>query len=173
MLDRIPCPRRLNPRLWLISTPLSILSLERRAHLPKLPAGRWRFLGLPLLAAGIGLWGWSVRTLMTKGDGTPDPDNPPRLLVEDGPYRYSRNPIMLAGLTALFGVALFRRSLLLLLYVLGLAAAIQRYLVRVEEPELGERFGAPYGEYAKRVPRWLPRIGGNARQEPAPESEEV
>jgi protein-S-isoprenylcysteine O-methyltransferase Ste14 len=173
MLDRIPCPRRLKPRLWLVSLPLSILSLERRANLPKLPLGRSRFLGLPLLAAGIGLLGWSVRTIMTKGAGTPNPDNPPLLLVEDGPYRHTRNPMMLAALMVLFGTALFRRSLLLILYVPGLAATIQRYLTQVEEPELRERFGAPYEEYAKRVPRWLPRIGGNGRRKPSPPPEEV
>jgi protein-S-isoprenylcysteine O-methyltransferase Ste14 len=173
MFDRILCPRRINPRLWLISIPLSILSLERRAHLPKLPIGPGRFLGLPLLVAGIALGGWGIRTLMSEGAGTPNPDNPPRLLVEDGPYRYTRNPIMLAGLTALSGVALFRRSLLLLLYVPGLAVAIQRYLAKVEEPELRERFGASYEEYAKRVPRWLPRIGSDKQREPDPAPEEV
>ncbi|MFQ6019416.1 MAG: methyltransferase family protein [Dehalococcoidia bacterium] len=172
MHNRIPSPRRLNPRVWLISTPLSILSLERRARLPKLPTGRWRFLGLPLLVASVGLWGWSARTLMTKGAGTPDPDNPPLLLVEDGPYQYTRNPMMLAALTALFGTAVLQRSLLLLLYLLGLAAIIQRYLVRVEEPELKERFGVPYREYTRRVPRWLPRLGRNAQREPAPVPEE-
>ena len=166
-------PRRLKPRVWLISTPLSVLSLERRAGIPRLPLGRRRFLGLPLLAAGLALWAWSARTLITRGEGTPDPDNPPRLLVKDGPYRYSRNPMMVAALLSLSGVALLLRSLLLLLYVLGLALALHQYLVRIEEPELSDRFGHDYREYAHRVPRWLPPLDRHRRQAPESAAREV
>lgn len=42
-------------------------------------------------------------------------------------------------------------------------------VVRVEEPELRERFGAAYESYFQRVPRWIPRLGRSASQ-PAEES---
>jgi protein-S-isoprenylcysteine O-methyltransferase Ste14 len=31
-------------------------------------------------------------------------------------------------------------------------------VVRVEEPELRDRFGARYEEYCRQVPRWLPGV---------------
>jgi protein-S-isoprenylcysteine O-methyltransferase Ste14 len=34
-------------------------------------------------------------------------------------------------------------------------------VVRVEEPALRRQFGANYGAYCQRVPRWLPRLEGN------------
>lgn len=156
MLERTPLPRWVHPRVWLISIPMSLLSVERRQRLPKLPIGHWRFLGIPLLLGGVALWLWARAVLAIQGDGSPDPDNPPRLPAEEGPYRYTRNPMMIAGLLLLSGVSLIWRSLLLLCYVAGLAAAMHVYIVRVEEPELLERFGESYRDYRRRVPRWLP-----------------
>lgn len=156
-------PHRLNPRTWFVSTPLSILSLERRARLPKLPVGRWRFLGLPLAIAGVALWGWSTTTLIRHSGGRPDSTDLPRHLVSEGPYAHSRNPMMIAALLTLGGGALTLRSPLLLLYVGGLAAALHRHIVRVEEPQLAGRFGSDYEAYARRVPRWLTRLADNGR----------
>lgn len=144
------------PLITVIFIPISLLLLARRQRLPKLPIGRWRFLGIPLVAAGIGLHLWSDRLLRTRGQGTPDPANPPRLLVEEGPYQYSRNPIWIGRFLLLVGVGLFLRSLLLLLYVIGLVARMHTHIVRVEEPQLLERFGGAYRDYMRSVPRWLP-----------------
>jgi protein-S-isoprenylcysteine O-methyltransferase Ste14 len=42
-------------------------------------------------------------------------------------------------------------------------------VVRVEEPELRERFGATYEDYCRRVPRWIPQLS-RGRQGEAGES---
>ena len=150
-------PRRFRgPVVWLIYIPMPLLSLERLLRLPKLPIGGWRVLGIPLVAAGIGLQWWSDRLLRTRGQGTPDPRNPPRFFVEIGPYQYSRNPMWIGRLLLLVGVGLLLRSLLLLPYVVALAVMQHVRIVRAEEPELLERFGEAYSDYRRRVPRWLP-----------------
>jgi protein-S-isoprenylcysteine O-methyltransferase Ste14 len=108
--------------------------------------------GLLAVLAGLALHFWSSATLW-RGErqeaATP---------VTDGPFRYIRNPIYLAGITLLLGVGLLYSPwravdlglpLLLLLY-------FHVAVVRVEEPELRRRFSSKYEEYCERVPRWLP-----------------
>ncbi|MBI1885598.1 MAG: isoprenylcysteine carboxylmethyltransferase family protein [Chloroflexi bacterium] len=167
MLERIPTPPRPAPRLSLLTIPMSLLSFERRQRLPRLPGGRSRWLGVPLLAAGFSLFLWSMRTLRREGEGTPHPADPPRRLVIAGPYRFTRNPMAIAALLNAAGAALLLRSVLLLLYVPALALWTHLYLVREEEPQLEQRFGEQYEEYSRRVPRWLPlpRVRREQREE--------
>ena len=78
-----------------------------------------------------------------------------RALIEEGPFRFSRNPFYV-GLLALYlglsllaptfwGLVLFPASVLLILWG----------AIRPEERYLHDRFGATYDEYASRVRRWL------------------
>ncbi len=152
MLDRIRPPFP-SPRLSLLSIPSTLISFERRRRLSPLPVGRWRWLGVPLLAAGVALSVWSWRALRQHGQG---PVESPRTLVEAGPYRYVRNPMWVGRVLGLSGAALLLRSWLLLLYVPVHAVWMHLYIVNVEEPQLAERFGEQFEEYRRRVPRWLP-----------------
>src|SRR3972149_4508184 len=53
LLQHFPIPKRLAARVWLLTLPSAVLSFERRQHVPRLPVGRGRLLGLPLAAAGV------------------------------------------------------------------------------------------------------------------------
>jgi protein-S-isoprenylcysteine O-methyltransferase Ste14 len=99
---------------------------------------------------------WSARLFVTTGGGTPDPNNPPAALVQEGPYRYSRNPMVVGAMGLLVGIALLARSILVLTYSVAFALVLNFYCTRTEEPELLERFGRDYTDYQRRVPRWLP-----------------
>jgi protein-S-isoprenylcysteine O-methyltransferase Ste14 len=35
-------------------------------------------------------------------------------------------------------------------------------VVRLEEPATRRRFGPDYEDYCRRVPRWIPRLGGKS-----------
>lgn len=48
-------------------------------------------------------------------------------------------------------------ALALLIWPLLLIVMNMIYMPLSEEPGLGQRFGADYQEYARHVPRWLPR----------------
>ncbi len=117
---------------------------------------RWVQLpGVALLLAGASLAIWTFLLFAFIGHGTPNPMAPPRNLVRQGPYRYSRNPMMLGGWIAGFGLGLILRSpsYLLLCAVVVLAGAV--YVTALEEPSLLRRFGAPYADYCRSTPRWL------------------
>ena len=85
-----------------------------------------------------------------------------RTLVTDGPFRYVRNPIYLAGITLLLGVSLIYspwHAKDLILPVL-LLAYFHLAVTRIEEPALRRQFKSPYEEYCQRVPRWFPGKAG-------------
>jgi protein-S-isoprenylcysteine O-methyltransferase Ste14 len=114
--------------------------------------------GLVLLAFGLFLFASSLRRFATEGEGTLAPWDPPRRLVVRGPYRYVRNPMISGVLFVLFGEALGLLSqphLMWALIFLGMNVVV---IPLVEEPGLRLRFGAPYVEYCRHVPRLIPRL---------------
>jgi protein-S-isoprenylcysteine O-methyltransferase Ste14 len=161
VFDHIRLPRNfilLHPAVGFGCVPAGLILLDRRLHLPRLPGGFCRSAGTVIVISSVALTSWAVLLLMFQGKGAPNPDHPPRILVEQGPYRYSRNPMVAGAFLGLLGMGLRVRSLLLLLYIPLLGLVAQLYHVRTEEPELVERFGQAYLDYRQRVPRWLPNL---------------
>jgi len=112
------------------------------------------WLGALLAIAGIALEATAGRAL-TQAATTVRPYGSPSKLVTTGPFALSRNPLYVAMLMLLAGVAL-AFSLewgLVLLPVLWLC--LDRLVVPHEESALREAFGAAFDSYAATVRRWL------------------
>jgi protein-S-isoprenylcysteine O-methyltransferase Ste14 len=124
---------------------------------PHVALGPWRWAGVLPLAAGVALMLRCWADFVTRGRGTPAPVDPPRALVVDGPYRWVRNPMYLAGLLILAGQALLYQTPAVLAYAAVFALAALAFVVGYEEPALRRRFGAAYDDYRARVPRWIPK----------------
>jgi len=133
LLQHFPLPKRLAARVWLLTLPSAVLSFERRQRIPKLPAGRVRLLGLPLAAAGVAVM-LRVRP------------RAPATCATGGLCRLRDRPAVGGGLLALGGVGVLMRSLTLIAYALGLAAAFSREMVDLEDPRLpgGAAPGEPW-----------------------------
>ena len=115
-------------------------------------------LSLVLFALATALYLWSVWNFATRGRGTPLPLDAPRKLVIQGPYRYTRNPMYLALLSALLAWLLLFQTAVIALYFLAGAIAVNVFVIGYEEPHLRQVFGAEYDTYMAQVPRWLPRF---------------
>ena len=112
--------------------------------------------GAMLSAAGLYLC-WITVSLFTEiGQGTPAPFDPPKKLVIQGIYRFSRNPMMIGVWCVLFGESILFGSLPVLSWCLFFVIACLLVIPLWEEPELEKRFGEPYLSYKNNVPRWLP-----------------
>ena len=118
----------------------------------------WTLSGSLWVLAGIVIGSWCTFEFMTRGSGTPNPLDPPKLLVHRGLYRYIRNPMYVSVAFILLGETMFSRSVALAIYSAVLLIGIHFLVVLYEEPILERRFGEPYSGYRKRVPRWVPRI---------------
>lgn len=83
------------------------------------------------------------------------PDHGPAELVTDGPYRLSRNPMMVLVMVAQTGFFLALPSLFsLTCLAVGLASIVMQ--ATLEEQALTARFGDQYSQYKARTPRWIP-----------------
>jgi protein-S-isoprenylcysteine O-methyltransferase Ste14 len=104
-----------------------------------------------IFVAGLALHVWSNVSL-ARGERQASP------LVMDGPFRYVRNPIYLAGITMLLGAGLLYPTWQPndLVLPLLLIAYFHLAVVRIEEPALRQHFGPTYEQYCRRVPRWFP-----------------
>jgi protein-S-isoprenylcysteine O-methyltransferase Ste14 len=126
----------------------------------ELSAARGPRVAVAVVLFGIGMVAWlgCLDTFSRRGRGTPLPMDAPRRLVTAGAFAFVRNPIMAAELLVIWAEALYVASLGIALYAAAITALAHLLVVHVEEPELRRRFGAPYDEYTRNVPRWLPRL---------------
>ncbi|UCF67838.1 MAG: isoprenylcysteine carboxylmethyltransferase family protein [Acidobacteriota bacterium] len=123
---------------------------------PLLPGVVGTALGVILFFVGATLCGWCVLRFRMAA-GTPVPFNPPHELVVEGPYRWSRNPMLTGVFTGLFGLGFLLHSTGMVL--MTVPAYILLHVIElkwVEEPELERRFGASYVEYKRQVPMFWP-----------------
>ena len=83
----------------------------------------------------------------------------PTKFVVRGPFRYMRNPMSLGLVTMMFGLALFCRSISILLFSVILSLVLHGVVVLWEESFLEKRYGESYVQYKHSVNRWLPTLG--------------
>jgi hypothetical protein len=121
---RARIPRRLSYRVWLLTLPSALISFERRQNVPKLPIGKWRLCGIPVVAAGLGLI-----LLGTRGEGIK--------LDYDGPgSQLTQKPGAAGGIVLIAGLALLLRSSILAAYSAALVLASESDAMELDEPDV-------------------------------------
>ena len=144
------------PGTALIYIPGAILWLSG-AILPASPSEMRFWIGILMAVCGLAMAVWTVRLFVAIGKGTPAPWAPPKKLVVQGPYRYTRNP-MITGVIWMIGAeSLLIGSWPLAVWMIVFYIANTIYFWRVEEPGLEKRFGESYRRYKANVPRWMLR----------------
>ena len=114
----------------------------------------WNLLGLLPLLSGIALDIFADRRFK-RDSTTVKPHEESAVLVVDGFFRLSRNPMYLGMVLMLAGVAGLMGSLTPWLVVPAFAVLLDVLFIRAEERMLEEAFGDAYREYRKRVWRWI------------------
>src|SRR5580700_1270432 len=117
-----------------------------------------RWVGALFIALGaIGLLDSFVRFAL-QGLGTPAPVFPTRHLVVSGLYRYVRNPMYVAVVSAILGQGLLLSNRSVLEYGGLVWVLFHLFVIVYEEPTLKARFGDEYREFCAGVRRWIPRF---------------
>ncbi len=111
--------------------------------------------GFFLYYLGLLICIWA-KIAMKKSWGIPAQFDPKRqsMLIQKGPFKFSRNPIYLGIIIALLGFSIALRSMLLPVIV-GLAIWYFNRAVKKEEKLLEKTFGKSYLEYKKKVPKYI------------------
>jgi len=136
---------------------LAALVLEYFVPLgPGLAAGprRAMLVGVGLMVLGFVPFVFAVRRFLAAGTNVPTWE-PSLALVEDGPYRYTRNPIYIGLVTLYFGLSVALTSVWALIFLPLLIAVLHHGVVLREEAYLTGKFGDSYRNFQKRIPRWL------------------
>ncbi|MDP1889369.1 MAG: methyltransferase [Gemmatimonadaceae bacterium] len=118
------------------------------------PLGVSRWAGVPVALAGFGLLWWSHEHFV-KARTPAVPWRASRYLVLGGPYRWTRNPMYIAGLVFLAGVGLMRANAWYLAMLLPTWWVLHWGVVLREERYLLRLFGEPYQQLLDTTRRWL------------------
>jgi protein-S-isoprenylcysteine O-methyltransferase Ste14 len=117
--------------------------------------GAWRLpLGWAFVLFFAGWNGWSL-WLFGRHETGLLPGQATRAMIEEGPYRVSRNPLYVGLLALYLGVALLTATLWGIVLFPAAVLLVRWGAIRPEERYLRERFGESYDAYSRRVRRWL------------------
>jgi protein-S-isoprenylcysteine O-methyltransferase Ste14 len=147
-------PRKIVPPFWFVLA----LGLAVLLHY-LMPIGRiipepWSYSGALLVVVGIVMSAAGAGAF--RRVGTPVvPFERSTVLVTDGLYRFTRNPMYLGLVLSLCGVAILLGSISAWIPIPVFVWIIQARFIAGEERFLEEIFGEQYRAYRQRVRRWL------------------
>jgi protein-S-isoprenylcysteine O-methyltransferase Ste14 len=110
--------------------------------------------GFALMLAGIGWAMWAAWQLRRSGAPI-RPGAAAGVLVEEGPFRFGRNPMALGLTVALLGLAVLSGSVFVGLAAFAYASYMHVVRIPQEEARLRATFGGWYSDYTATVRRWL------------------
>ena len=127
---------------------------------PVIGSGQLRPLGLVCLALAALVGGLALAAMGSDTRVHPVPDSTATLRT-NGIYAWIRHPMYAAVLLACLSVVLSTGRVLAIV-AFGALVVVLRAKARFEDRLLGEKFGAPYADYAARVPALIPRLRRSA-----------
>ena len=130
------------------------LALDRWLPLVQLWGRPWTYIGWGIILAAL-LANIVCDLQFLRRKTTVIPFRESTVLVTNGLYRYSRNPIYLSMVALLYGEAIALGSLSPWLVPTAFAAVVSQRVIRHEEAMLADKFGDEYRDYCQRVRRWL------------------
>lgn len=146
--------KRLLPPHYLLGAVLLSLALDRWLPVAHLWGRPWTLLGGGIIIAAI-VVNLYLAIGFRRRSTTIIPFQESTVLITDGLYRFSRNPIYVSMVVLLCGVAIALGSLSPWLVPPIFAATVSRQIIQHEEAMLTENFGDQYRDYCQRVRRWL------------------
>ncbi|TAM66891.1 MAG: isoprenylcysteine carboxylmethyltransferase family protein [Microbacteriaceae bacterium] len=146
--------RPVPPPVWFAAA----LVLQRMLTRHRLPTAASRTT-FGVLTAASGLVAISSVAALARAGTEISPTHPERstVLVTDGPFRFSRNPVYLALAGILVAHAALRRSVAALSVAVGFIVVMDRTQIPAEEQALSKRFTRAYDSYRQATPRWIGR----------------
>jgi protein-S-isoprenylcysteine O-methyltransferase Ste14 len=145
--------RILPPRLVLILL-VAMGALHMLLPGPTLLAFPYTLAGAPVAALGIAITLSGARLFSRVGTNIKT-FNEPGVLVTDGVFRWSRNPMYLGFVLLLLGSAILLGTVTPFAGPALFALIADRWYIAFEEQAMQQRFGADYMAYRGRTRRWL------------------
>ncbi|WP_289036531.1 isoprenylcysteine carboxylmethyltransferase family protein [uncultured Roseibium sp.] len=147
---------RIPPPVWLLASGFLIWLVARQ-----FPGRTLHFEGQMLLSVLLGAVGIAVELtsvgvfLKRKTTVNPLSPNKAKVFVNQGLYRYSRNPMYLGMSLLLLAWIIFLGAFLGLIFLAGFMFVLTELQIKPEEKALEAKFGEAYRTYRKKVRRWI------------------
>lgn len=142
------------PDLLFFGSMISAYFLDRYFPLVEVMRTPFNYIGGVLAVAGCFFVVRSIAALKSKRAST-DVARTSEVLITDGLYSYSRNPLYAAELIAIVGVAVMCGSFSVWIGPVAYAVVLNLYVIPFEERNLQNKFDQSYEEYRHKVRRWL------------------
>lgn len=128
--------------LWHFSPPFTLLHVN------------YKLLGTIGIVFGftVLLWAWLQ---FKKSKTAIRPTAKSSLIVRNGLYRYTRNPMYLGMLSILLGAAFMMGTIEAMFAPIAFFLIIDKVFIPCEEEDLLTQFGEGYAEYVESVRRWI------------------
>ena len=121
----------------------------------ELPAPQRYWLGGAIVVGAILGLGYRSVLLFRRSGQSENPWKPTTQILEQGPYRFTRNPLYLQMIIVCIGFAVLLMNWWILALTPICAWLLQRLAILPEEAYLERKFGDTYLAYKRRVRRWI------------------
>jgi protein-S-isoprenylcysteine O-methyltransferase Ste14 len=148
---------RVPPAIFLAGFLVGLWLEGSAARIPLMSGRGWLSpaqLGWTVAILGFVFSLWGILTFRRAGT-TMFPFEQASRLVQDGPYRFTRNPMYLGGTLTYVGIAIAMNVAWPLLLLPLVLSALYVMVIREEERYLANAFGEDYASYRTRVRRWI------------------
>ena len=105
-----------------------------------------------IVGAGLNIW---TDQLLKKEKTTVKPFEKPAVLIQTGPFKFSRNPMYLGMALLMLGFEFILGCFTSFIGIILFVFIMESLFIPGEEKILQEQFGDEYVKYQKNVRRWL------------------
>ena len=148
-------PGVIAPPPLIYAGPLAVgLLLNLKFPLRFLPRKAAALLGVTLIGASVALVSQAFQRMRRAGTNV-NPTEPTTVLVMEGPFKFTRNPLYLSLTLFYSGVATLVNALWAMLLLPAVLFVVNRGVIEREERYLERKFGEQYLQYRERVRRWI------------------
>ena len=158
----VPAQAAVEPSRWLRLRPPTVaraltmiaMTLHALAFGIGAPFGRSIAGGALLMGAGFAWMAWAWWCFREARTPLP-PTARPTMLIDDGPYRFGRNPMYLGMVAMMLGMGLATGVPFMAIAALNFVVIVATVHIPHEEAQMRRVFGGWYSDYAASVRRWL------------------
>jgi protein-S-isoprenylcysteine O-methyltransferase Ste14 len=142
------------PPVFLFASIVLMLALHFLFPVARVLSFPWTLIGALLMAASLAL-GLAGAMAIKRHKTTIRPFEVSSHLVRSGVFGFSRNPIYVAMIALLIGLAVLLGSLSPFAVCIAFALVLHYRFMLMEEGMLAKRFGAEWRDYSGHVRRWI------------------
>jgi len=116
---------------------------------------RFLWIGIAITLVGLAVAFSAANLFRRRGTDIKPTSETNKLLVTDGPFRFTRNPMYLGLTIFTFGIALCVGSLPMFAVPIMLFLTVTFVHIPFEEEKMRRQFGPIFDDYTHRVRRWI------------------